>query len=313
MNLGLPWKILVQFLILSVILFAQNGEKMNVAVLDFTNEGGLSVSESVTLTNRLRSTLVKTNTFNVLERGRMEEVLNEIGFQMTGCTSTDCAVEVGKILNVQQMITGSIGKLGKTYTIDISIIDVETAKIISSIYEDYKGEIDGLLNLMVNIANSIAGKEEQPEHQITTSRSQENSVSEPIKEKPQVLTRLLEINSIPSGADIWVNGKKLGNTPFRREVKDGLRFKVSISKDNYRSWEQEVVVNKDIKINAKLQKQTMNKETTGQYTQSKKGGKKWIWIVGGIAATGGVVAAVLLSGNGSTANSATFPEPPDRP
>ena len=125
--------------------FIQAQDKMNMAILDFASEGGLTKSEATTLTNRLRSMLVKTDAYNVLERGRMEEVLGEIGFQMSGCTSTECAVEVGKILNVQQMISGTIGKLGKTYTIDIAIIDVGTAKIIRTLYRDYKGEIDGIV------------------------------------------------------------------------------------------------------------------------------------------------------------------------
>ena len=79
-------------------LYAQ--EKMNVAVLEFNAEVGLSSSEATTLTNRLRSMLVKTSTYNVLDRGKMQEILGEIGFQMTGCTSTECAVEAGKIFSV---------------------------------------------------------------------------------------------------------------------------------------------------------------------------------------------------------------------
>ena len=42
----------------------------------------------------------------------MEDILKEQGFQQTGCTSDECVVEVGKIIGVQQMVGGSISKVG---------------------------------------------------------------------------------------------------------------------------------------------------------------------------------------------------------
>ena len=54
----------------------QEQEKLRIAILDFTNTGGLSKQETVTLGNRLRSMLVKTNTFIVLERGQMDDILD---------------------------------------------------------------------------------------------------------------------------------------------------------------------------------------------------------------------------------------------
>src|SRR4030042_536036 len=115
---------------------------MKIAVLDFSNTGGISNEESITLTNRLRSMLVRTNSMIVLERGKMDEILGEQGFQQTGCTSTECAVEVGKLLNVQKMVSGSIGRIGETYTIDLSLIDVATAAIEQSFIRDHPGAID---------------------------------------------------------------------------------------------------------------------------------------------------------------------------
>jgi curli biogenesis system outer membrane secretion channel CsgG len=145
MHRKLNTTIILYLIAQTFLLFSQDNSKMKIAILDFNSTGGISLEESITLTNRLRSMLVKTNALIVLERGKMEEILSEQGFQQTGCTSTECAIEVGKLLNVQKMVSGSIGKLGKTYTIDLSLIDVKTAQIEKSFVRDYKGEIDGLL------------------------------------------------------------------------------------------------------------------------------------------------------------------------
>ena len=126
---------LLTYAILISVCQSQETSKYGIAILDFSTTGGLSKQETITLTNRLRSMLVETNAFIVLERGQMEEILLEQGFQQTGCTTTECAVEAGRLLNVQKMVSGSIGKIGRTYTIDLSLIDVETAQIENSFFQ----------------------------------------------------------------------------------------------------------------------------------------------------------------------------------
>ena len=84
------------------------GQSTTIAVLEFEGKG-VSQSETSTLTNRLRDEMIKTGEYIVLERGEMDEVLKKQGFQQTGCVTSECAVVVGNMLGVQQMIGGSIG------------------------------------------------------------------------------------------------------------------------------------------------------------------------------------------------------------
>lgn len=129
--------------------------KMNVAVLNF-DALGLSESEVGAITDRFRSELVRTNRFIVIEREKMQAIFSEIGFQMTGCTSTECAVEAGKILNTQKIIIGKIGKVGRTYTTVISLIDIETGQIQFSSSRDFRGKIENVLPILKEIAIEIA-------------------------------------------------------------------------------------------------------------------------------------------------------------
>jgi len=75
----------------------------------------------------------------------MEEVLKEQGFQQSGCTSDECAIEVGQLLGVQNMIGGAIGKVGNTFTIDIRMIAVETGTAVRTQNVTYSGMVDGLI------------------------------------------------------------------------------------------------------------------------------------------------------------------------
>jgi hypothetical protein len=118
-------------------------DKTNIAVLDL--EGSLSTSELLTLTSKLTVELMNTGRYTVIERSQMQEILKEQGFQQTGCTNTECAVQMGQLLGVQMMVAGNIGKIGSMFSIGLRTIDVETGKIEKNISVDFKGSIEDVL------------------------------------------------------------------------------------------------------------------------------------------------------------------------
>ncbi|MFC1481037.1 CsgG/HfaB family protein [Candidatus Neomarinimicrobiota bacterium] len=139
---------------------AVSAQQISIAIMDF--EGiGISTNESMTLTNRLRNELFKIGKFEVVERAMMETILAEQDFQMTGCTSNDCLVEIGMLLGAQQMVGGSISKFGSTFTVSARIVDVQTGKIIAVSDYDLKGALDDLLTSgMQVVALRLAGTDE---------------------------------------------------------------------------------------------------------------------------------------------------------
>lgn len=147
--------------VLYILLLAPAGPlqaqvKESVAVMDMEGRG-ISTIEAATLTDRMRSELVATGVVNVVERGAMQAILAEQDFQMSGCTSDECAVEVGQLLGVTLMIAGTVGKIGSTYTLDLRTIDIETGAIASTMTRDYRGEIDGLITEIEYIAWELVG------------------------------------------------------------------------------------------------------------------------------------------------------------
>ncbi len=116
-----------------------------IAILDFQGIG-VSAQEAQVLTNRLGTQMVQLGTYHVIERGQMEQILQEQDFQLTGCTTIDCAVEIGQLIGAQQMLAGSFGKLGTAYTIDMRIIDVATGRILKTTSYDIEGSINRLLS-----------------------------------------------------------------------------------------------------------------------------------------------------------------------
>ena len=148
---------LVALATISLPIYAQTTEgKQTVAVLEFEGRG-ISQLESKTLTDRLMSEMVNTNAVIMVERNQMDEILNEQGFQQSGCTSSECAAEVGALLGVQNMVSGSFGKLGNSYTIDAKMFSVETGATIRTVSKTYKGAVDNLLTVIEVVAWEIVG------------------------------------------------------------------------------------------------------------------------------------------------------------
>jgi DNA-binding beta-propeller fold protein YncE len=102
-----------------------------VAVTDFESQGVAGSVASI-VTEWLRDEVLKNGAYRMLERRRMDAVLAEQSLQQTGCTDQDCAVKLGKLLNVRRMIVGSLGKFESSYVIVMRMVDVENGQVVWS-------------------------------------------------------------------------------------------------------------------------------------------------------------------------------------
>ena len=143
------------------VVAAAGDSVVNIAVLDLEPRGGLSAEEILSLSDRLRGEFVETGKFTVLERSQMDQILKEQGFQQTGvCSDASCMVEMGQLLAVQKMVGGSVGKVGKVFSVNLKIIDVKTGRIEKQISDDYQCLKEELVTVhMRNLARKAAGLE----------------------------------------------------------------------------------------------------------------------------------------------------------
>ncbi|MEW6557505.1 MAG: CsgG/HfaB family protein [Elusimicrobiota bacterium] len=104
-------------------------EKINIAVADF-EAVEVSRSDAIFVAEFVREALVNSKVFKVAERRDVDKVMEELGFQMSGCTDEQCAVQIGRLLNVHKMVLGRVGTLMGKYQISIRVVDVETSEIV---------------------------------------------------------------------------------------------------------------------------------------------------------------------------------------
>lgn len=136
----------------------------NIAVLDLIAKNGLTQAEASTLTDRVRSLVIRHGQYQILERENIERILKEQGFQSTqNCEDTQCSLEIGRLLAVKQIMTGSVSKLGNLYAINLRIIDVQNGRVVKDEYEDCVCLLETVLTQSVpNVVNKILGDRAQP-------------------------------------------------------------------------------------------------------------------------------------------------------
>ncbi len=136
------------------IIFAQDGQTAKIPTIAVNNleAQGVTENEAATLSDVLRNKLINTGKYQVMERGEMETILKEQAFQSSGaCSEAACIVEMGQVLGIQQVLAGSIGKVGRAYSISARIISVESGEIVKSVSHHFTGPIEDLLTSEMDV------------------------------------------------------------------------------------------------------------------------------------------------------------------
>lgn len=141
--------VLIVFTLL--IPFSASGEfkKTKIAVLDFQLQGENFDNQDMgtIVAEWFITAMVREGRFDVVERRMLEKILGEQKLAMTGVVDASSATQIGKLLGVKVIITGSVMKLREVTEINARIIDVESASIIAA--ENIKSSATARLQDMV--------------------------------------------------------------------------------------------------------------------------------------------------------------------
>jgi len=143
------------------------GPKRRIGVVDFENKSAYGKARLGTAASDILVTeLAKTGKFVVVERDKLDKIMEEQKLQATGIIDSRTVVEVGKILGLNAIVTGAVSQFGvKTggseyllvqskrqtaeATVDIRIVDAETGQVLyadsgKGVAKSSKGSVLGL-------------------------------------------------------------------------------------------------------------------------------------------------------------------------
>jgi hypothetical protein len=100
-----------------------------VAMVNF-NSG--SEKMTVFVMEEVHRLLVQAGVLTVVERRQIDLIREELDFQMSGEVSDETFQGIGHIIGVENIITGSIERIGKVYRFRVWAVDVDSAQITAS-------------------------------------------------------------------------------------------------------------------------------------------------------------------------------------
>ncbi len=125
-------------------------QKTKIAVLDFELIGDKleTTDMGAILSEWFITSIVKSGRFDVVERAMLKKIIAEQKLSTTGIIDDSSASELGKILGVRVIISGSVLKIDNTIEINARVISVESGSIIAA--ENIRGTTNSDLHRLVN-------------------------------------------------------------------------------------------------------------------------------------------------------------------
>jgi len=109
-------------------------KKTKIAVLDFVLKGDAFTTQDMggIVAEWFTTSLVQDGRFEVVERALLQKIVEEQKLGMTGLIDESSTTEIGKILGVKTIITGSVLQLGRNIEVNARIINVRTGSIVAA-------------------------------------------------------------------------------------------------------------------------------------------------------------------------------------
>lgn len=104
-----------------------------VVVVPFDVVGNaVTAEEAEALTELYSSSLADTGKVNVADRSNLDKLMAEMKFQSSDWSNSEKTAQLGQAANAQIISRGKIMKLGSTYYLSASFIDIKTAVVVAS-------------------------------------------------------------------------------------------------------------------------------------------------------------------------------------
>lgn len=203
--------------------------KPSIAILELDAKGGITADEASIITDRLRAQLHQTGHFQILERSKMESVLKELGFQQSAfCDDSKCKAQIGKLLGVDGLVTGSVSRFDTLYTLSIRVLNVEKGVIIREEFQDCECPLKELLTqvtpqlvarlLSQKTANALPQQASSAQTAATaTAKTPSPPVPPPASTPPSSMVNLplgsLEVQTLAGNQATWLLPNSLQNGP----------------------------------------------------------------------------------------------------
>jgi len=238
-------------------------QRIGVAVLDLQTSGDVPTDLASALSGLVAARLDRAGVFRVVTE---QDVKQLVSFdQMKTALSCDeqasCLAEVGSALGVPYMLTGTVAKLGSSFTLALTLVEIEKARVekrTSAVFP----EVDRLL----------AGLDAEVERVVASLLYREQGT--------------LLVIATEEGGTVAVDGNAIGTTPLPALSVASGPHRITVNKEGFLQFALDVSVRpkEQTRIDAALRP---SPEFLAAYEQRTGGQRAMAWgsAIGGVATT----------------------------
>jgi hypothetical protein len=129
-----------------------NAQSLKTIAVSNIDTRGVDI-DPVAMGNLLRIELEKKKLYDVVDKYDMRDLLAEKGLTLEECYGRTCIINMGKALDVDQALTGSVERFSDKLVISLRLFDVTNASVINTDVSEYQfapNEIDLMIQISVN-------------------------------------------------------------------------------------------------------------------------------------------------------------------
>jgi formylglycine-generating enzyme required for sulfatase activity len=141
------------FAICAATAFGQN----SLVLAPLQNEGRIEDGQIRTLTRLLENAIQRTMRYDIIDRGAVEDILKEHGFQLSDLSDTRKTAELGRLLNANYLVRPSVMPLAGDLYLEARIVDVNTARMLNSAEVRIKADLSDAYEKLGEFAAALTG------------------------------------------------------------------------------------------------------------------------------------------------------------
>jgi iron complex outermembrane receptor protein len=175
-------------------------EPVSIGVMEFVAKTGIDQEKADVMADVLAEKVMRMGDVRVITKADFQSMLNiEKQKRMVGCNDENCAAEIGGALGIRWMVVGNVGRFGKTYLLNLKLMDVMQVQVAARVSRKIKGDeddlLDGLLEATTELFEKVADR-----LQLTPTVTVAARRTQPIAESPSAVTVFTRDQIRSSGA-----------------------------------------------------------------------------------------------------------------
>ena len=199
--------------------------KTKIAALNITPQG-VDNSITDTISQVIASRLGEYDAFSVISRTEIKAMLSyEYEKQAMGCEDDiSCLAEIGAAMGVDYIVAGSLGKMNRTFVLNLMLIKINESFVKNRISVSLKGDSSDLIELVSPYVKKLVEGEKASKYK--------GSVDILVNE---------------SEASVLINSKKIGTTPLKEQIQLPIgKHSIFVRKSGYSDYKTDFVVRKNL-------------------------------------------------------------------